>query len=303
MINIVFMGSPDFAVPTLHALAADDAYNVVGVVTQPDRPSGRHLTLTPPPVKVAADALGIPVIQPLKLRQPEALEQLKAWNPQLIVVAAFGQILRPNVLNLPQHGCVNVHASLLPRHRGAAPIQASILAGDAETGITIMQMDVGLDTGPMLRQRAIPIMPDDTGGSLFEKLSQLSGPLLLETLPDYLAGNLMPIPQPETGSTYAPMLKKEDGLLDLMRSAAELERRVRALSPWPGCYLMEDGGPLKIHKAHVVFAKTEPGKRVVLDGLPAIGTANGLLVFDELQPAGKKSMPGKAFLAGGRVWG
>jgi methionyl-tRNA formyltransferase len=297
------MVSPDFAVPTLQAIAADGAYNVVGVVTQPDRPSGRHMTLTPPPVKVAAEALGIPVIQPLKLRQPEALEQLKAWNPHLIVVAAFGQILRPDVLNLPPYGCVNVHASLLPRHRGAAPIQASILAGDAETGITIMKMDVGLDTGPMLRQRAIPIAPADTGGSLFEKLSQLSGPLLLETLSDYLAGNLTPVPQPETGSTYAPMLKKEDGLLDLTLSAVELERRVRALSPWPGCYLMEEGGPLKIHQAHVAAAKTEPGKRVVIDGLPAIGTANGLLVFDELQPAGKKSMSGKAFLAGGRAWG
>ncbi len=303
MINIVFMGSPDFAVPTLQALAADGSYNVVGVVTQPDRPAGRHMTLTPPPIKVAADALGIPVIQPLKLRQPEALEQLKAWNPHLIVVAAFGQILRPSVLDLPPYGCVNVHASLLPRHRGAAPIQAAILAGDAETGITIMKMDVGLDTGPMIRQRAIPIEPYDTGGSLFEKLSQLSGPLLLETLPGYLAGNLKPIPQPETGSTYAPMLKKEDGLLDFALPAIELERKVRALSPWPGSFLMEDGAPLKIHKAHVVAAKTEPGKRVIVEGLPAIGTANGLLVFDELQPAGKKSMSGKSFLAGGRVWG
>jgi methionyl-tRNA formyltransferase len=302
-IRIVFMGSPDFAVPTLHALAGDDLYEIAGVVTQPDRPAGRHMTLTPPPVKVAADALGIPVIQPLKLRQPEALEQLKAWNPHLIVVAAFGQILRPEVLDLPQYGCVNIHASLLPRHRGAAPIQAAILAGDAETGITIMKMDPGLDTGPMIRQRAIPIAPDDTGGSLFEKLSQLSGPLLLETLPDYLAGKLTPIPQPETGSTYAPMLKKEDGLLDFTRSAVELERKVRALSPWPGSFLLEQGAPLKIHKAHVVAAKTEPGKRAVVDGLPAIGTSNGLIVFDELQPAGKKSMPGKAFLAGGRAWG
>lgn len=302
-IRIIFMGSPDFAVPTLQALAADGNYSIVGVVTQPDRPAGRHMTLTPPPVKVAADALGIPVIQPLKLRQPEALEQLKAWNPQLIVVAAFGQILRPEVLDLPQYGCVNVHASLLPRHRGAAPIQAAILAGDAETGITIMKMDVGLDTGPMIRQRAIPITPQDTGGSLFEKLSQLSGPLLLETLPDYLAGKLTPVAQPETGSTYAPMLKKEDGLLDFTLPAVELERKVRAFSPWPGSFLMEDGAPLKIHRAHVAAAKTEPGKRVVTDGLPAIGTGDGLLVFDELQPAGKKSMPGKAFLAGGRAWG
>ncbi len=303
-IRIIFMGSPDFAVPTLQAIAADSAtYTLVGVVTQPDRPAGRHFTLMPPPVKVAAQALGIPLIQPQKLREPEALTQLKAWNPQLIVVAAFGQILRPEVLNLPQYGCVNVHASLLPRHRGAAPIQAAILAGDAETGITIMKMDPGLDTGPMIAQRAIAIEPHDTGGSLFEKLSQLSGPFLLETLPGYLSGKLMPVPQPESGSTYAAMLKKEDGLLDFTRSAAELERQVRALTPWPGCFLLEAGLPLKIHKAHTAAAKTEPGKRVVIDGLPAIGTSNGLIVFDELQPAGKKPMSGKSFLAGGRAWG
>ena len=301
-IHIVFMGSPEFAVPTLHALVADESYTIVGIVTQPDRPSGRHMTLTPPPVKVAADALRIPVIQPQKLRQPEAMEQLKAWNPHLIVVAAFGQILRPDVLDLPRYGCVNVHASLLPRHRGAAPIQAAILAGDAETGITIMKMDVGLDTGPIIRQRAIPIEPQDTGGSLFEKLAAISGPLLLETLPDYLAGKLTPQPQPETGWTYAPMLKKEDGLLDFTLPAVALERKVRALSPWPGSFLLEDGAPLKIHRAHVAAGRTEPGKRVVIEGLPAIGTAEGLLVFDELQPAGKKSMPGKAFL-GGRAWG
>jgi methionyl-tRNA formyltransferase len=302
-IRVVFMGSPDFAVPTLHALAADEAYTLVGVVTQPDRPAGRHMTLTPPPVKVAAEALSIPVIQPQKLREPEAMDQLKAWAPHLIVVVAFGQILRPEVLDLPQYGCVNVHASLLPRHRGAAPIQAAILAGDAETGITIMKMDPGLDTGPMIRQRAIAIEPQDTGGSLFEKLAQLSGPFLLETLPEYLAGNLKPVPQPETGSTYASMLKKEDGLLDFTRPAVELERRVRAFNPWPSCFINEESGPLKVHKAHVTAAKTEPGKRVVIDGLPAIGTGDGLLVLDELQPAGKKSMPGKAFRVGGRFWG
>lgn len=301
-IRIVFMGSPDFAVPTLQALAADERYTLVGVVSQPDRPAGRHMTLTPPAVKVAAEALAIPVIQPEKLRQPEAMDQLNAWDPHLIVVAAFGQILRPAVLDMPRYGCINVHASLLPRHRGAAPIQAAILAGDAETGVTIMKMDPGLDTGPMIRQRAIPIAPDDTGGSLFEKLAHLSGPFLLETIPEYIAGNLTPVPQPEIGSTYAPMLKKEDGLLDFSLSATELERKVRAFNPWPGSFLLEDGVPLKIHKVHVKAAKTEPSKRVVVDGLPAMGTSDGLIVFDELQPAGKKSMSGKAFLAGGRVW-
>jgi len=302
-IRIVFMGSPDFAVPVLRALAVGDCpHNMVGVVTQPDRPAGRGMTLTPPPVKIAADELRIPVIQPQKLREPEAVQQLRDWNPDLIVVAAFGQILRPEVLDLPRYGCVNVHASLLPRHRGAAPIQAAILAGDAETGITIMKMDPGLDTGPMLRQRSIPIGAQDTGGSMFEKLSKLSSELLLETLPDYLSGKLAPQPQPETGSTYAPMLKKEDGLLDFTRPAAELERKIRAFSPWPGTFMLLDGAPLKIHRAHVEESKTETSKQVIADGLPAVGTAEGLIVFDELQPAGKKSMSGKAFMAGARGW-
>ena len=299
-LRLVFMGSPDFSVPTLRALAAH--YPVIGIVTQPDRPAGRGMTLTPPPVKIVAQELGIPVIQPQKLRQPEAVQQLKEWNPDLIVVAAFGQILRPEVLDLPRYGCINIHASLLPRWRGAAPIQAAILAGDARTGITIMKMDPGLDTGPMLRQQAIPIGPEDTGGSLFEKLSQLGGQLLLETLPDYVSGKSVPQPQPETGSTYAPMLKKEDGLLDFTRPAAELERKVRAFHPWPGTSLLWDGLPLKIHKAHAVAYRLEAGKRIVIDGLPAVSTMDGLIVFDELQPAGKKPMPGKAFLAGAREW-
>jgi len=294
------MGSPDFAVPALRALVA--VYPVVGVVTQPDRPSGRGMTLTPPPVKVTAQQLGIPVIQPEKLRAPEALEQLQAWAPDLIVVAAFGQILRPNVLELPRFGCINTHASLLPRHRGAAPIQAAILNGDSQTGVTIMKMDAGLDTGPMLRQRAIPIGDQDTGGSLFEKLSQLGGELLLETLPGYLTGEITPQPQPEVGVTYFGMIKKEDGLLDFNRPAAELERLIRAFWPWPGTYLNWNGAPLKILRAHTSTTVAQAGQRLVAQGLPAMGTADGLIVFDELQPAGKKSMPGKAFLAGGRDW-
>jgi len=294
------MGSPDFSVPTLRGLAAH--YLVVGVVTQPDRPAGRGMTLTPPPVKRIAGELGIPVIQPQKLRQPEALQQLKDWNPDLIVVTAFGQILRPEVLDLPVHGCINVHASLLPRWRGAAPIQAAILAGDARTGITVMKMDPGLDTGPMLSQRDILIGPEDTGGSLFERLSQLGGELLLETIPDYISGKTPAQAQPETGSTYAPMLKKEDGLLDFNRPAAELERKIRAFHPWPGTYLPWNDGPLKIHRAHLAAGAEEPARHVVVDGLPGIGTADGVIVFDELQPAGKRSMPGKAFLAGARAW-
>ena len=184
--STVFMGSPDLALPILQALAAH--YPIVGVVTQPDRPAGRGQALTPPPVKVLAEKLALPVIQPRRLREPEAMERLRSWAPELIVVAAFGQILRPEVLDLPRYGCINVHASLLPRWRGAAPIQAAILHGDADTGVTIMKMDPGVDTGPLLSQRSLPISPQDTAASLSEKLSALGAELLLETLPAYLKG-------------------------------------------------------------------------------------------------------------------
>src|SRR6185369_8943587 len=259
MVKVVFMGSPEFSLPTLHALA--DTYEVIGVVTQPDRASGRGRELRPPPVKLLAQELDIPVMQPEKLRQPEALEQLHAWNPDLIVVAAFGQILKKDVLYLPRFGSINVHASLLPRWRGAAPINAAILHRDAETGVTIMKMDVGLDTGPILTQRPIPLTRDDTAGSVFEKLSHLGASLLIETLPDYLSGKIEPVPQPEEGMTYAPMLKKEEGQLDFTRPAEELERRVRAFNPWPGTFMDFDGMLLKVHRAHVEAGQAEAGQR------------------------------------------
>jgi methionyl-tRNA formyltransferase len=295
------MGSPDFAVPTLEALAR--VYPLVGVVTQPDRPAGRGRTLVPPAVKEAALRLGIPVMQPEKLRLPEAMTRLQAWSPDLIVVAAFGQILRQVVLDLPRWGCLNVHGSLLPRGRGAAPIQASILAGDHETGITIMKMDPGVDTGPILSQRTIQIAPDDTGGSLFAKMAPLGAELLLETLPRYFSGELIPQPQSEEGATYAPMLKKEDGLLDFTRPAIELERRVRAYHPWPGAYFAWNGAQLKVHRAHI-REEESPGveRRLTIEGYPALGTSKGILILEEVQPAGKKSMSGKAFLAGARDW-
>jgi methionyl-tRNA formyltransferase len=295
------MGSPDFAVPALEALAR--RYPLVGVVTQPDRPAGRGGSLHPPAVKVAALRLGIPVIQPEKLRLPEAMTQLQAWAPDLIVVAAFGQILRPAVLDLPRYGCINVHGSLLPRGRGAAPIQASILAGDQETGITIMKMDSGVDTGPILSQRALPIAPDDTGGSLFKKMAPLGAELLLETLPRYLSGEIVPRSQPEVGATYAPMLQKEDGLLDFTRPAIELERRVRAFNPWPGTWFDWHGAPLKVLRASVRGGKSPGvGYRLTVEGRPAVGTGGGILILEDVQPAGKKSMPGRAFLAGARDW-
>ena len=300
MTKIVFMGSPDFALSTLRALAS--AYDVIGVVTQPDRASGRGRELKPPPVRLLAQELEIPIMQPEKLKQPEAMEQLRAWAPDLIVVAAFGQILRKDVLELPRFGCINVHASLLPRWRGAAPINAAILAGDEETGVTIMQMDVGLDTGPMLAKRSIRLKPDDTAGSVFQALSTLGADLLLETLPDYLSGKLTPVLQPEEGATYAPMLKKEDGKLDFSDDVNELERRVRAFNPWPGAFMDFDGMNLKVHRTHVEQGESSAGQRLVVENQPAVGARGGLLILDEVQPAGKKSMSGKSFLAGARGW-
>ena len=298
--KIVFMGSPDFALSTLQALHAN--YSVVGVVTQPDRAAGRGRELKSPPVKTLALELGIPVIQPVKLREPEALEQLHDWAPDAIVVAAFGQILKQEVLDLPKFGCINVHASLLPRWRGAAPINAAILYGDDETGVTIMKMDPGLDTGPILSQRSVRIKPDETAGSLFEKLSMLGADLLLDTLPKYFSGEIVPRPQPEEGATYASMLKKEDGLLDFSLPARELERKVRAFNPWPGTYFEWDGNLLKVHRASIGMGKMRSGERGVYLGLPVVGTSENILVLGEVQPAGKKPMQGKAFLAGARGW-
>lgn len=296
------MGSPDFSLPSLRALAG--TYQVVGVVTQPDRASGRGRELKPPPVKLLAQELDIPIIQPEKLKQPEAMEQLRSWNPDVIVVAAFGQILKKEVLELPRFGCINIHASLLPRWRGAAPINAAILAGDEETGVTIMKMDVGLDTGPMLAKRSIRIMPDDTAGSVFQALSTLGAELLLETLPDYLSGKLTPVPQPEEGATYAPLLKKEDGKLDFANDVYELERRARAFNPWPGAFLDFDGANLKVHRAHVGVGVRDAsaGQRLIVENQPAVCARGGVLVLDEVQPAGKKSMSGKSFLSGARNW-
>lgn len=298
--KIIFMGSPDFALGTLRAL--HESYPVLGVVTQPDRAAGRGRELKPPPVKVLALELGIPVIQPEKLRESGAMEQLRTWSPDVIVVAAFGQILRQEVLDLPRFGCINVHASLLPRWRGAAPINTAILHGDEETGVTVMKMDAGLDTGPILGQRSVRIEPHETAGSLFDKLSTLGADLLLDTLPGYLAGEIQPRPQPEEGSTYAPMLKKEDGLLDFSHPARELERKVRAFNPWPGAYFEWDGNLLKVHSASIGLGKMRAGGRGIYLGLPVVGTSENLLVLGEVQPAGKKSMPGKAFLAGARNW-
>ena len=309
--RIVFMGSPEFAVPSLRKVA--ESYNVVGIVTQPDRPAGRGRSLTPPPVKLLAQEMDLPIIQPLSLKQTEVLEQLRSWKPDLVVVAAFGQILRPEVLDVPPRGCVNVHASLLPRWRGAAPIQAAILHGDERTGVTIMLMDPGMDTGPILSQRAIQILHQDTAASLGDRLAKLGAELLIETLPGYLEKGIQPVAQDGSQVTYAPRLRKEDGELDFNQPAVSLVRRVHAFNPWPGAYTTWKNQILKIHQAKVelsdeVESALSPGQHAIVrepgraQGLPAICTARGLLVLDELQPAGKKSMSGRVFLQGARDW-
>jgi methionyl-tRNA formyltransferase len=296
------MGSPEFARPSLAALAR--AYTVVGVVTQPDRPAGRGRSLTPPPIKRLADELGLPTIQPPRLRQPEPMAALRAWQPDLIVVVAFGQILRAEVLDLAPFGCLNVHASLLPRWRGAAPIQAAILAGDPVSGVTTMRLDPGVDTGPILRQHPYPIPADATAADLSAALAELGAQALLADLPPYLAGTLVPQPQPAAGATYAPMLTKADGRLDLNEAAAALARRVRAFFPWPGAWIEFEGAPLKILRAHALpdGGGGATAGRTVAAGLPALVTADGLLALDEVQPAGRKPVSGAAFLQGARTW-
>ncbi len=300
------MGTPAFAVPALEALLNSRQHTLAGVVTQPDRPAGRGRQLVEPPVKAVARQAGVAVIQPARLRDPEALAQLQAWAPDVIVVAAFGQILKPTVLDLPPHGCVNLHASLLPRHRGAAPVAAAILAGDLETGVTLMRMDAGLDTGPIIAQQREPIRPDDTTASLAERLSQVGARLLVQALPAYLAGRLTPLPQDEAHATYAPQLKKDDGRLDFTRAAIELERRIRAFTPWPGAFALWPGpagapAPLKILRAAVLDQTLgAPGEVAATPHGPAVACGQGALLLLEVQPPGKRSMPAADFARGAR---
>ena len=291
------MGSPPFALPSLEALAK--IYSVVAVVSQPDRPAGRGREPTSPATKVFAADAGIPIIQPEKLRDSDAVNRIAALEPEMLVVAAYGQILPQSVLELPERGSLNVHASILPRWRGAAPIQAAIRNGDSETGVTIMLMDAGLDTGPILSQRAIAIEVDDTGGALTERLSYIGGELLIETIPSYLVGDIAPRPQNETLATHAPMLAKGDGKLDLQDSAEQLARQIRAFDPWPGTFLIWGDRRLAIKRAHSVSINGMATGRVTMIGnAPAVSTGDGALVLDIVQPAGKRAMSGDAFLNG-----
>jgi methionyl-tRNA formyltransferase len=296
----IFMGSPEFALPTLEALAG--LTEVAGVVTQPDRPAGRGRTPAPPPVKVLARKLGLTVLQPETLRSPGVMDQLRDWRPEIIVVAAFGKILRMDVLSLPSLGCLNLHASLLPRHRGAAPIPAAILAGDAEAGISLMKMDAGLDTGPVLAQKRIPVRPEDTAESLTRNLAILAAEILRECFPVYIRGELVGEPQDDSRATYAPQLKKEEGRLDFRLGSEFLHRKVRAFHPWPGTYTFWKGQPLKILEIQPApFAgDLPPGTTMEFSRFPAVRTADGIVVLRRVQPAGKKAIPGDEFLRGAR---
>ena len=297
--RILFMGTPEFAVGTLEALI-QSRHEVVAVVTQPDRPKGRGNAVKFPPVKEAALAHGIPVLQPLKVREPEVVEQLRAFAPDLIAVAAFGQLLPKVILEMPRYGCVNVHASLLPKYRGAAPIQWAVINGEAESGVTTMMMSRGLDKGDMLKKSVVRLDPKETGDSLHDKLAALGGPLLLETIDELEQGTIVRVPQDDAQSSYAPMLTKELGRIDWSKPADELERLVRGLNSWPSAYTRFHGKTLKIWDADVVSASGgEPGKVLQADknGL-VIQAGEGALRIVSLQLEGKKRMEADAFLRG-----
>ena len=298
--RLVFMGTPNFAAASLEALLRSED-SVVGIVTQPDRPKGRGQILTPSPVKLLAQRQQIPLLQPLKMKDPEFLQALAGWKPDLIAVTAFGRILPPAILSLPPLGCINVHGSLLPKYRGAGPIQWAIINGETETGITTMLMDEGMDTGAMLLQEAIPITPDDTAGTLSPRLAELGGRLLVETITRLKTGTLVPRHQDSSRATLAPVLKKEDGAIDWALPATALANRVRGLSPWPGAFTTVGGDRWTIWRA-LAFPglMTKPPGSVVAITNEAIhvSTGEGILAVMELQPANSRRMAVSQYLAG-----
>ena len=301
--KIVFMGTPDFAVGALEALV-EAGHEVVAVVTQPDKPKGRGKEMQQTPVKVCALKHNIEVFQPVKIKTPEAVEVLNGYGADLFVVAAFGQILSKEILEMPKYGCVNIHASLLPKYRGAAPIQWAILDGEKETGVTIMQMNEGLDTGDMLTKVMVPIDDTDTGESLFDKLAEAGAKLLIETIPQIETRTVTPQPQDDSLSTYAKMIKKEMGLIDWKKEAVVLERLVRGMNSWPSAYTHFNGKTLKVWEASVEEseAKTEPGTVVeVTKNSIKVQTGKDLLVLKQIQLEGKKRMDVGAFLLGYKV--
>ncbi|QAY65527.1 methionyl-tRNA formyltransferase [Paenibacillus protaetiae] len=304
--RIVFMGTPDFAVPSLHVLL-EQGYDVVGVVTQPDRPKGRKRTLTPPPVKEEAMKRGLPVLQPERMRSEEAVAALAELKPDLIVTAAYGQILPKAVLELPRFGCINVHGSLLPKYRGGAPIQRSIINGEKVTGVTIMYMAAGLDTGDMISRVEVPIADDDTSGTLFAKLSEAGAALLKETLPSIIGGTAKAEPQVEEDATYAPNLTRDDERIDWSKTALQIYNQIRGLSPMAGAFTYLAGEVFKVwaaspHSSVKPNAAAAAGEVLQADseGI-AVQTGSGVLLLKEIQPAGKRAMAASEWLKGARL--
>ena len=303
--RVVFMGTPDFAVGTLKALL-QSRHQVVAVVTQPDKPKGRGKAMQFTPVKEVAVRAEIPVLQPKRVREPEVVEEIRQFHPDVIVVVAFGQLIPKAILDMPQYGCVNVHASLLPKYRGAAPIQWAVIDGEEKSGVTTMQMDEGLDTGDMLLTEEVVLDPQETGGSLFDKLSEVGAGLLLKTLDELEAGNVHPQKQPSESTTaYAAMLTKKMGEIDWTQSAVQIERLVRGLNPWPRAYTHLGQKTLKIWRAavHPSMVQTkEPGTVILMDKKHfGVQTGDGMLEILELQLEGKKRMDADAFLRGYQV--
>jgi len=301
-LRVLFMGTPEFACPTLQMLLEHSGVEVIGVVTQPDRPKGRGQKLAHPPVKAMAIEHGIHVYQPAKVRTPEFIQIVLDLNPELIVVIAFGQILPKSLLDIPRLGCINVHASLLPRYRGAAPINWSIINGDCNTGVTTMLMDVGLDTGDMLLCRETPIQPDEDAESLYNRLSLLGAETMKETLEALIAGQLAPVKQDDALACYAPMLKKEMGRIDWNQPAETIRNLVRGLAPWPGAFTCLHGQTLKINQAALAGSSGEPGTilKAEKSGIE-VACGQGSLLIQQLQPEGKRKMFAADFLAGNRL--
>ncbi len=298
--KIVYMGTPDFAVGPLKALV-EAGHEIVAVVSQPDKPKGRSSQLVPPPVKAYAMTQDLPVFQPEKIKTPEAVERLREYGADLFVVAAFGQILSKEILEMPKYGCINIHASLLPKYRGAAPIQWSIIDGEQETGVTIMQMDVGLDTGDILTTKVVPIEDEDTGESLFDKLCVAGSELLIETIPQIEAGTITPTAQNDAESTYAKMLTKELGNIDFSKSAKEIWYLVRGLNSWPSAYTYYNNKTMKIWRAKPVAENSQlPAGTLVKKDKESIyvQTGEGMLQILEIQMEGKKRMSVRDFMLG-----
>ena len=298
------MGTPELARASLEELLKQTDFQVVGVVTQPDRPSGRELKVTSSPVKTLALGHNLPVLQPERAREEAFIEQLRQWQPDLIAVAAYGQILPKFILDLPPHGCINVHTSLLPRYRGAAPIQWAILNGDSETGVTIMKMDAGMDTGPIIVQEKTPISEEDNAQTLHDRLAKLGADLLVRTIPDYVSGRIKPTPQPSEGVTYTKKIKKEDGLIDWTQPARMVSNRVRGLVPWPGAFtrLPDSNELLKIWEGRVASNSAAPGSilRADKEGI-LVACGEGAFQIQSLQRQGGRRMAVKEFLAGNNL--